>query len=65
MRACENAGLIFVGPPASALEKMGTKIGARALMTGAEVPVVPGEAPADQSDEALIDAARHVSASLS
>ena len=42
-RACEDAGLIFVGPPASALEKMGSKIGARALMAGAGVPVVPGE----------------------
>ena len=52
-RACERAGLIFVGPPASALEKMGSKIGARALMTAAKVPVVPGEAPEDQSDEAL------------
>ena len=48
VRACENAGLMFVGPPASALEKMGSKIGARALMTSAGVPVVPGETPADQ-----------------
>ena len=42
-RACEDAGLIFVGPPASALEKMGSKIGARAIMAAAGVPVVPGE----------------------
>ncbi len=61
-RACENAGLIFVGPPASALEKMGSKIGARALMTGAGVPVVPGETPADQSDDALTAAAASGSA---
>ena len=54
VRACEDAGLIFVGPPASALEKMGTKTGARALMQGARVPVVPGETPADQSDQALM-----------
>jgi len=40
-RACENAGLIFVGPPAAALEKMGSKTGARTLMTAAGVPVVP------------------------
>ena len=59
-RACQNAGLIFVGPPASALEKMGSKTGARALMAGAKVPVVPGETPADQSDDALQAAAARV-----
>jgi acetyl-CoA carboxylase biotin carboxylase subunit len=59
-RACEAAGLIFVGPPAAALEKMGSKTGARALMAGAKVPVVPGETPADQSDEALQAAAARV-----
>jgi acetyl-CoA carboxylase biotin carboxylase subunit len=55
-RACEDAGLIFVGPPASALEKMGSKIGARRLMQAAGVPIVPGEAPADQSDASLASA---------
>jgi acetyl-CoA carboxylase biotin carboxylase subunit len=59
-RACETAGLIFVGPPASALEKMGSKTGARALMIAAKVPVVPGETPADQSDESLTAAAARV-----
>jgi acetyl-CoA carboxylase biotin carboxylase subunit len=59
-RACEAAGLIFVGPPAAALEKMGSKTGARALMIGAKVPVVPGETPADQSDESLKAAAERV-----
>jgi acetyl-CoA carboxylase biotin carboxylase subunit len=59
-RACETAGLIFVGPPASTLEKMGSKTGARALMAGAKVPVVPGETPADQSDDALQAAAARV-----
>ena len=59
-RACEAAGLIFVGPPASALEKMGSKTGARALMAAAQVPVVPGETPADQSDAALTAAAMRV-----
>ena len=52
-RACEDAGLIFVGPPAAALEKMGSKIGARRLMAAAGVPVVPGETPEDQSDTSL------------
>ena len=60
VRACEDAGLIFVGPPASALERMGTKTGARLLMAGAKVPIVPGETPADQSDAALQAAADRV-----
>ena len=59
-RACEEAGLIFVGPPASSLEKMGSKIGARRLMHGAGVPIVPGETPADQSDLSLTAAAERV-----
>jgi acetyl-CoA carboxylase biotin carboxylase subunit len=52
-RACVDAGLIFVGPPAAALEELGGKIGARRLMEKAGVPVVPGETPRDQSDAAL------------
>jgi acetyl-CoA carboxylase biotin carboxylase subunit len=58
--ACDRAGLIFVGPSAEALERMGSKIGARRLMTAANVPVVPGETPADQSDTALLSAVNRV-----
>jgi 3-methylcrotonyl-CoA carboxylase alpha subunit len=54
--ACEAAGLIFVGPPASALAKMGSKTGARALMSRAKVPVVPGDVPKDQSEASFRDA---------
>ena len=60
VRACETAGLIFVGPAASSLERMGSKVGARKLMTEAGVPVVPGETSADQSDAALTAAAARV-----
>ena len=59
-RACEDAGLIFVGPPAASLEKMGSKVGARKLLTAAGVPVVPGETPSDQGDASLTAAAERV-----
>ncbi|MEO7135779.1 MAG: acetyl-CoA carboxylase biotin carboxylase subunit [Vicinamibacterales bacterium] len=59
-RAVEDAGLTFVGPPASALEAMGSKVGARKLMTNAGVPVVPGETPGDQSDGSMTAAAHQV-----
>ncbi len=41
-RACVEAGLIFVGPPAAAIEAMGSKAEAKALMEGAGVPLVSG-----------------------
>jgi acetyl-CoA carboxylase biotin carboxylase subunit len=56
-RACVEAGLIFIGPPADAIERMGSKIGARTLMEQAGVPVVPGRTPADQSDAGIAAAA--------
>jgi acetyl-CoA carboxylase biotin carboxylase subunit len=52
-RACEQAGITFIGPPADVIERMGSKIAARALMLAAGVPVVPGETPRDQSDAGL------------
>jgi len=48
--ACEQAGIVFVGPPSRVIAQMGSKIDARRLMQDAGVPVVPGETPADQSD---------------
>jgi len=41
-RACDAAGLIFLGPPASAIDAMGSKSAAKALMETAGVPLVPG-----------------------
>jgi acetyl-CoA/propionyl-CoA carboxylase biotin carboxyl carrier protein len=41
-RACEEAGIVFIGPPASAIEAMGSKTRARELMQAAGVPIVPG-----------------------
>jgi acetyl-CoA/propionyl-CoA carboxylase biotin carboxyl carrier protein len=41
-QACADAGVIFIGPPASAIEAMGSKTRARELMQAAGVPIVPG-----------------------
>jgi acetyl-CoA carboxylase biotin carboxylase subunit len=57
-RACAQAGITFIGPPAEVMERMGSKIGARALMHGAGVPIVPGDTPHDQSDQGVLAAAR-------
>jgi acetyl/propionyl-CoA carboxylase alpha subunit len=58
VRACEAAEIVFVGPPADVIERMGSKIAARDLMRAAGVPIVPGETPRDQSDEGVLAAAR-------
>src|SRR5580693_8504817 len=41
-QACEDAGVVFIGPPASAIDAMGSKTKARELMQAAGVPIVPG-----------------------
>jgi acetyl-CoA/propionyl-CoA carboxylase biotin carboxyl carrier protein len=53
-QACEGAGLVFIGPPASAIEAMGSKTRARELMQKAGVPIVPGTTePVASAAEAL------------
>ncbi len=51
--ACEKAGLVFIGPPASAIRAMGSKAAAKALMEKAGVPLVPGYHGSNQ-DGALL-----------
>ncbi|MGQ0580169.1 MAG: acetyl/propionyl/methylcrotonyl-CoA carboxylase subunit alpha [Betaproteobacteria bacterium] len=41
-KACNQAGVVFIGPPAGAIESMGSKSAAKALMEKAGVPLVPG-----------------------
>jgi 3-methylcrotonyl-CoA carboxylase alpha subunit len=52
-RACVKAGLIFIGPPASAIQAMGLKAESKQLMEKAGVPLVPGYHGSDQ-DPALL-----------
>lgn len=57
-RAVEDAGLVWIGPPAAAIEAMGDKTSARQLMAAAGVPIVPGTVtPVTDPDEALTIAA--------
>ncbi len=52
-QACANAGLVFIGPPASAINAMGLKAESKRLMAKASVPLVPGYQGEDQ-DPALL-----------
>ncbi|KHA52751.1 acetyl/propionyl/methylcrotonyl-CoA carboxylase subunit alpha [Sulfitobacter geojensis] len=57
VEAVEAAGLVFIGPSASAIRAMGLKDAAKALMIKAGVPVVPGYHGADQDDALLAEEA--------
>ncbi len=51
-RACEEAGIVFIGPPPSAIDAMGSKTKAREIMSNAGVPIVPGTTDPVESVEA-------------
>ena len=51
--AVEAAGIVFIGPKAASMRKMGSKAGAKDLMHAAGVPVVPGYTGEDQSADVL------------
>jgi len=59
-RRVEEAGLVWIGPPASAIESMGDKITSRRLMTEAGVPCVPGLVDAVDDAQAAVEAAKDV-----
>ncbi|HTL76097.1 MAG TPA: acetyl/propionyl/methylcrotonyl-CoA carboxylase subunit alpha [Casimicrobiaceae bacterium] len=50
---CADAGLVFIGPPPSAIAAMGSKSAAKSIMERAGVPVVPGYHGDDQADALL------------
>ncbi len=59
-RACAEAGLVFIGPPADAISLMGDKIRAKETVQAAGVPVVPGSSGSGLTDAELADAARGI-----
>ncbi|MFF0113993.1 acetyl-CoA carboxylase biotin carboxylase subunit [Streptomyces prasinus] len=59
-RACEEAGLVFIGPGAEAISLMGDKIRAKETVKAAGVPVVPGSSGSGLTDGQLADAAREI-----
>ncbi|MGY1718386.1 acetyl/propionyl/methylcrotonyl-CoA carboxylase subunit alpha [Blastococcus sp. SYSU DS0552] len=56
-RACEKAGIVFIGPPVAAIEAMGDKIRAKQTVMAAGVPVVPGRTEPGMTDAEVADAA--------
>jgi 3-methylcrotonyl-CoA carboxylase alpha subunit len=56
--ACEKAGIVFIGPPASAIHAMGSKSAAKALMEKAGVPLTPGYHGENQSPAFLAEQAK-------
>ena len=60
-RALEERGVVFIGPPASAIDAMGSKTKARELMAAAGVPIVPGTTEAvDTIEEAQVIAKEQI-----
>ncbi|MER5846067.1 acetyl-CoA carboxylase biotin carboxylase subunit [Streptomyces sp. NPDC002012] len=59
-RACAEAGLAFIGPPAQAISLMGDKIRAKETVAAAGVPVVPGSSGSGLTDAQLDTAAREI-----
>ncbi|MDX3541460.1 acetyl-CoA carboxylase biotin carboxylase subunit [Streptomyces europaeiscabiei] len=59
-RACADAGLVFIGPPADAISLMGDKIRAKETVRAAGVPVVPGSSGSGLTDLQLAQAAREI-----
>ncbi|MGZ9931067.1 acetyl/propionyl/methylcrotonyl-CoA carboxylase subunit alpha [Streptomyces sp. NC-S4] len=59
-QACADAGLVFIGPPAGAINLMGDKIRAKETVKAAGVPVVPGSSGSGLTDAELVAAASEI-----
>jgi 3-methylcrotonyl-CoA carboxylase alpha subunit len=59
-RACEEANIVFIGPPISAIEAMGSKSAAKQIMEQAGVPLVPGYHGASQEPALLLEEAQKI-----
>jgi geranyl-CoA carboxylase alpha subunit len=59
-RACAEAGLVFIGPPAVSIEAMGDKAKAKSLMASAGIPCIPGYHEADQTNDRLMKESRRI-----
>ena len=59
-RACEDAGVVFIGPSSAVIKLMGDKISAKSVVSAAGVPVVPGRSVPGMTDEDLVAAAAEV-----
>ncbi len=60
VEACEKAGIIFIGPPASAMRLMGSKIAAKQLAQSIGAPTIPGYNGESQEDTVLLSEAQRI-----
>lgn len=58
--ACDSAGIVFIGPPVSAIKAMGSKSISKQIMEKADVPLIPGYHGDDQSTDTLTSAAKKI-----
>ena len=59
-KSCEQAGIVFIGPPVDAIEAMGSKSQAKALMERAGVPLIPGYHGDAQDNKTLLSESKKV-----
>src|SRR5437867_3021039 len=60
VEACEQASIVFIGPPASAMRLMGSKIAAKQLAQSVGAPVIPGYNGDSQDDAVLLKEAERI-----
>src|SRR5216684_3330664 len=60
VEACAAAGLVFIGPPASAMRLMSSKIAARQLAASVDAPTIPGYNGESQEDQLLLQEAQRI-----